>query len=74
VNVTAAQFKPGGLVPAVERALLAIGLEPRRLCIEITEQTRTTMAALKGLAVLVAIDDFGTGYSSFGLQQPAAAG
>jgi EAL domain-containing protein (putative c-di-GMP-specific phosphodiesterase class I) len=44
------------------------------LCIEITEQsqladteqTRATMAALKGLGVLVAIDDFGTGYSSLG--------
>ncbi|MDN4039450.1 EAL domain-containing protein [Massilia sp. YIM B02443] len=31
-----------------------------------TEQTRATMAALKGLGVLVAIDDFGTGYSSLG--------
>ena len=74
VNVTAAQFKSGGLVPAVERALQASGLDPRCLCIEITEQnqladteqTRATMAALKEIGVLVAIDDFGTGYSSLG--------
>jgi diguanylate cyclase (GGDEF)-like protein/PAS domain S-box-containing protein len=74
VNVTAAQFKSGRLVPAVESALRASGLPPGRLCIEITEQsqladteqTRATLAALKGLGVLVAIDDFGTGYSSLG--------
>ena len=74
VNVTAAQFKSGGLVRAVEEALSESGLDPRQLCIEITEQTqladteltRTTMTALKDLGVLVAIDDFGTGYSSLG--------
>jgi diguanylate cyclase (GGDEF)-like protein/PAS domain S-box-containing protein len=72
VNVTAAQFKSGRLVPAVERALRESGLDSSLLCIEITEQnqladseqTRATMAALKALGVLVAIDDFGTGYSS----------
>jgi len=74
VNVTPAQFKSGRLVPVVEAALRASGLEPGRLCIEITEQnqladtgqTRATLAALKSLGVLVAIDDFGTGYSSLG--------
>lgn len=74
VNVTAAQFKSGRLVPVVEAALRATGLAPGRLCIEITEQsqladtgqTRATLAALKDLGVLVAIDDFGTGYSSLG--------
>jgi EAL domain-containing protein (putative c-di-GMP-specific phosphodiesterase class I) len=72
VNVTAAQFKSGRLVPTVERALRESGLDSSLLCIEITEQnqladseqTRATMAALKALGVLVAIDDFGTGYSS----------
>ena len=74
VNVTAAQFKSGRLAAAVEEGLRASGLAPGRLCLEITEQnqladteqTRTTMAALKHLGVLVAIDDFGTGYSSLG--------
>lgn len=74
VNVTPAQFKSGRLVPVVEAALRASGLDPGRLCIEITEQsqladteqTRATLAALKSLGVLVAIDDFGTGYSSLG--------
>jgi EAL domain-containing protein (putative c-di-GMP-specific phosphodiesterase class I) len=74
VNVTAAQFKSGTLVRTVESALRASGLPSERLCIEITEQnqladddhTRTILAALKDLGVLVAIDDFGTGYSSLG--------
>jgi len=74
VNVAAAQFKSGRLVATVERALHAAGLESHLLCIEITEQhqladneqTRSTMAALRSLGVLVAIDDFGTGYSSLG--------
>ena len=74
VNVTPAQFKSGRLVPVVEAALRATGLDPGRLCVEITEQsqladteqTRATQAALKSLGVLVAIDDFGTGYSSLG--------
>ena len=74
VNVTAAQFKSGRLVPVVDAALRATGLAPGRLCIEITEQhqladtdqTRATLAALKARGVLVAIDDFGTGYSSLG--------
>lgn len=72
VNVTAAQFKSGKLVAAVERALRASGLAAHLLCIEITEQhqlaeneeTRAIMLALRALGVLVAIDDFGTGYSS----------
>jgi diguanylate cyclase (GGDEF)-like protein/PAS domain S-box-containing protein len=72
VNVTAAQFKSGALVPTIERALRESSLPSNCLCIEITEQhllgdsehTRATMAALKALGVHVAIDDFGTGYSS----------
>ena len=74
VNVTAEQFRSGRLVMVIEQALGASGLNPGRLCIEITEQsqladseqTRTTIAALKKMGVLVAIDDFGTGYSSLG--------
>jgi diguanylate cyclase (GGDEF)-like protein/PAS domain S-box-containing protein len=72
VNVTAAQFKSGALVPTVERALRDAGLAGEHLCIEITEQNlltdsernRATIGALKALGVHVAIDDFGTGYSS----------
>lgn len=74
VNVTAAQFRSGRLLGAVEHGLHLSGLDPSRLCIEITEHsqladnelTRTTMAALRELGVLVATDDFGTGYSSLG--------
>jgi len=72
VNVTAAQFKSGGLAATVAGALRTSGMPSRLLVIEITEQhqladsdqTRATMAALRALGVLVAIDDFGTGYSS----------
>jgi EAL domain-containing protein (putative c-di-GMP-specific phosphodiesterase class I) len=72
VNVTAAQVKSGRLAQTVELALQDTGLAGSLLCIEITEQdqladneqTRTAIAALKALGVLVAIDDFGTGYSS----------
>jgi diguanylate cyclase (GGDEF)-like protein/PAS domain S-box-containing protein len=72
VNVTAAQVKSGRLAQTVELALRDSGLAGNLLCIEITEQaqlanndqTRTAIASLKALGVLVAIDDFGTGYSS----------
>ena len=72
VNVTAALFKSGKLVPAVEAALAGSGLASALLCIEITEQhqledgeeTRATLARLRAMGVAVAIDDFGTGYSS----------
>jgi len=72
VNITAAQFRSGRLVPTVAQALQVSGLASNLLCIEITEQNQladteqiqTTINALKSLGVLVAIDDFGTGYSS----------
>ncbi|MEO5932516.1 MAG: EAL domain-containing protein [Duganella sp.] len=72
VNVSAAQFEAGNLAQIVERELKASQLDPKRLCIEITEQflvcdndiTRTVISALKLLGVRIAIDDFGVGYSS----------
>ena len=56
----------------VTKALLARGIAPERLCIEITENAVleevdhaiATLEALRGLGVCLAIDDFGTGYSS----------
>ena len=72
VNVSARQLEYGGLVDDVRNALLAAGLAPNRLVLEITESvlvddSRTVveqLQELKGLGVRIAIDDFGTGYAS----------
>ncbi len=71
VNVSARQFSPE-LVEVVRRALSASAVEPRALCLEMTEtilmdDTELSVAILQELAgtgVLLSIDDFGTGYSS----------
>jgi diguanylate cyclase (GGDEF)-like protein len=77
VNLSPAQFKSGTITEAVHDALLASGLEPRRLELEITEsvlldQTSGAIGVLEGLheaGVRVALDDFGTGYSSLSYLQ-----
>ena len=53
--------------------MIATGMEPRNLELELTETVLmqdaesavVTLLALKAMGVRVAIDDFGTGYSSF---------
>ena len=72
VNVSPIQFKNQTLALAVVNGLVASGLPPYRLEIEITEavlmqNNETTLAALHQLhelGVRIAMDDFGTGYSS----------
>lgn len=72
VNVSGRQFDEGGLLEDVQAALAESGLQPGRLCLEITETTlmrdidhaHTMLHKLKALGVGVAIDDFGTGYAS----------
>ncbi|MGH8076574.1 MAG: putative bifunctional diguanylate cyclase/phosphodiesterase [Lysobacter sp.] len=72
VNMSARQFEQMRLLENVRDALDASGLEPSRLCIEITETTLMAraemslpiLAELRALGVRVAIDDFGSGYSS----------
>jgi len=72
VNVSAVQFRHGGLLPDVLAALQASGLPARRLELEITEsvvlqdtqQALATLHELRSRGVRVALDDFGTGYSS----------
>lgn len=72
VNVSAVQFRRGGLVEAVRDALRSSRLAPERLEIEITEtalledtdQVLRTLHALRALGVRVSMDDFGAGYSS----------
>jgi len=72
VNLSAAQFKSGNLVSAVEGALAASGLPPSRLELEITESiflqdsesNCALLIQLGNLGVKISMDDFGTGYSS----------
>jgi Amt family ammonium transporter len=72
VNATARLLASPDLVQTVERAVVASGLPPGRLVLELTEgaavdDAQTTFRAMRRLraaGVKVAIDDFGTGYSS----------
>jgi len=72
VNVSAVQFRQGGLTQAVRDVLACTGLPARCLDLEITEtvlmqdaeSTIATLRELKAMGVHVSVDDFGTGYSS----------
>jgi diguanylate cyclase (GGDEF)-like protein len=72
VNLSARQLRQPDLVPALMASLLASGMDPTLLCLELTETTfmedarshREVLADIQGLGVELAIDDFGTGYSS----------
>ena len=72
VNVSAVQFRKGGLPEAVMQALTASGLPAERLELEITESVlmqdgpdvMDTLHILRSFGVRTALDDFGTGYSS----------
>ena len=72
VNVSARQLGSTDLVDVVGAALEDSGIEPIRLCLEITETAMMadpgaigeTLAALKALGVRLAVDDFGVGHAS----------
>ncbi|MDA8391546.1 MAG: EAL domain-containing protein [Actinomycetota bacterium] len=72
VNCSAQEIGARGFPDEVRRALTESGVEPRRLCLEITERivlgdTETTLrnlSCLRDMGVRLAMDDFGTGYSS----------
>jgi diguanylate cyclase len=72
VNVSPAQLVTDGFVAMVAATLDEFILDPRAVCLEITENvvvkdidtTHKTLAGLKEVGVQVAIDDFGTGYSA----------
>jgi diguanylate cyclase (GGDEF)-like protein/PAS domain S-box-containing protein len=73
VNLSAVQFKRGGLPEMVRKALVDANLEPSCLKLELTESTliendsrvRTILQELKQIGVSLSLDDFGTGYASF---------
>ncbi len=72
VNLSARQIAQRDLAGSVARALRDSGLDPRSLCLEITESAilddtdtaNRTLRALLSLGVGLVLDDFGTGYSS----------
>jgi len=72
VNVSAVQFRNGGLYDAVVRILHDTGFAPNRLELEITETSYldekqsylAAMRQLKEIGIAMVLDDFGTGYSS----------
>ena len=72
VNLSAVQFRNGGALRAVTRALTESGLPPQRLEVEITEsvlldegvEAIATLEEFHRMEIRVALDDFGTGYSS----------
>ncbi len=71
VNVSAAQFLAGTLVPDVMAALADSGLPGHRLQLEITESLfagdqrsiTPTLRELRKKGIRIALDDFGTGFS-----------
>ena len=77
VNVSAAEFRAKDFLSCVRAVLIATGVEPGNLELEITEtvlmedaeSTLITLQNLKAMGVQIAIDDFGTGYSSFSYLQ-----
>ncbi|HIJ87332.1 MAG TPA: EAL domain-containing protein [Desulfuromonadales bacterium] len=72
VNISALQFMRSDLDVTVKRVLEVTGLDPRNLCLELTEsmimvdsvRTLEKMTALADIGVKLSLDDFGTGYSS----------
>ncbi len=74
VNLSAHEFRSGGLPKYVEDLLNETGVAPSRICLELTESIMLNddesvtdqLIGLKALGVDLAIDDFGTGYSSLG--------
>jgi diguanylate cyclase (GGDEF)-like protein len=74
VNISPRQFQLRDFPAMVENALLASGLKPHQLELEITEQllmvdseeSLEIMQRVRKLGVRFAIDDFGTGFSNMG--------
>jgi len=73
VNVSAAELGAKDFLSGVRAVLIATGVQPQNLELELTESVLmqdaesavVTLAALKAMGVQLTIDDFGTGYSSF---------
>jgi diguanylate cyclase (GGDEF)-like protein/PAS domain S-box-containing protein len=72
VNISRKQFADAEFLPAVRRTLVATGLEPRLLRLEVAESAimedpegaKQFLQALRAEGVGLSVDDFGTGHSS----------
>jgi diguanylate cyclase (GGDEF)-like protein len=72
INLSPAQMRSPSLVTTLVNALAHTGVDPARVCLEITETVLMqdseanieTLHTLSRLGVAIALDDFGTGYSS----------
>ncbi|HEX2239866.1 MAG TPA: EAL domain-containing protein [Actinomycetota bacterium] len=72
VNLSARQLAQRNLAELVSEAITDAGIDPTRLCLEITESTLMeeveftlgVLRDLKALGLRLSVDDFGTGYSS----------
>jgi diguanylate cyclase (GGDEF)-like protein len=77
VNVSPIQFRHHGFATIVGDKLLATGVAPELLRLEITEgvlishmdAAKSTIRQLRQIGVVVVLDDFGTGYSSLSYLQ-----
>ena len=72
INVTAREFEQPDVASHIRESLQQIGIDPRSIDLEITEniamkdavRSAVVLSELKKLGVRLSIDDFGTGYSS----------
>lgn len=72
VNISALQFMRSDLDVTVRNVLHLSGLDPKKLCLELTEsmimidtaRTMEKLESLTSLGITLSLDDFGTGYSS----------
>jgi diguanylate cyclase len=72
INLSARQFRSQDAADILASALVATGVAPERLTVELTETslfedpeaTTQTLARFSDLGVRISVDDFGTGYSS----------
>jgi diguanylate cyclase (GGDEF)-like protein len=76
VNLAEAQLDDA-LAPSVQQVLDGTGLDPARLCLELTESSLVSafgngadaLTRLRAMDIHIAVDDFGTGYSSLSYLQ-----
>lgn len=72
INLSPRQFRSESWLRQVNAAVASGSVDPRRLCIEVTEsalvedfsRAHAQLKEIQKLGIEVAIDDFGTGYSS----------
>jgi diguanylate cyclase (GGDEF)-like protein len=72
VNLSPAQMRSPALISTIVNAIAANGVDPARICLEITETVLmhdsdaniSILHKLREIGLQIALDDFGTGYSS----------